>query len=352
MLTIDGSEGEGGGQMLRTALSLSLCTGQPFCLANIRAQRDTPGLRPQHLQAVTAAAQLAEAELSGAAVGSRELVFVPRRFGADIPSGSYRFDIGTAGSTSLVLQTVLLPLLFARAASTVVLLGGTYNSKAPPFDFIDRVFAPLLRRLGARLSLRLQRPGFYPAGGGQIVAEIEPLPDGAASLARLELPSRGAIRRRTATAVVARLPPHIAEREHAVLAARLGWPPEAYVVRSLPRSQSPGNLVLLEIESEHVTEIVSYVGERGLPAEEVAERAAAEALHYLRCEVPVGEHLADQLLLPLALGQGGRYRTVEPSLHTRTQAEIIRRFLPHVRIDLRRESADVTHIEVEAGARS
>ena len=352
MLTIDGSQGEGGGQILRTSLTLSLCTGQPFCLANIRAQRDTPGLRPQHLQAVTAAAQLAEAEVSGAAVGSRELIFQPRRFGAAIAPGAYRFDIGTAGSTSLVLQTVLLPLLLARGASTVTLVGGTYNTKAPPFDFCDRVFAPLLRRIGVGLTLRMHRPGFYPAGGGQIVAEIEPLADGTASLGRLDLLSRGAILRQTATTVLARLPANIGEREHAILLQRMGWPKSAYVVRSIARSQSPGNVVLLEVESEHVTELFSSVGERGLPAEEVAERAAAEALQYLACDAPVGEHLADQLLLPLSLGAGGRYRTVPPSLHTRTQVEIIGRFLPQVGITLRAESAQVTHIEVDPGARS
>lgn len=350
MLTIDGSEGEGGGQILRTSLSLSLCTGQPFCLANIRANRDTPGLRPQHLQSVTAAAQLANAEVTGAAVGSRELLFQPRLSGEAIPPGAYRFDIGTAGSTSLVLQTVLLPLLLSRGSSTVTLLGGTYNTKAPPFDFVDRVFAPMLRRLGISLTLRLRQPGFYPAGGGQIVAEIAPLPDGARSLRRLDLPSRGAILRRTATVVLARLPAQIAEREQAVLRDRLGWPADAYTLRQIPRSQSPGNVVLLEIESEHVTELVSCVGERGVSAEQVAESAASEALHYLRCDVPVGEHLADQLLLPLALGRGGSYRTVEPSLHTRTQADIIRRFLPHVEITLRPESAQVTHIVVETGA--
>lgn len=355
MLTIDGSQGEGGGQILRTSLTLSLCTGQPFCLANVRAGRDKPGLRPQHLQAVTAAAQLANAEVTGAAVGSSELRFVPRLHGAAIPPGAYRFDIGTAGSTSLVLQTVLLPLLLARGPSTVTLIGGTYNTKAPPFDFIDRVFAPVLRRLGVDLRLRLQKPGFYPAGGGQVVAEIAPLPDGTRSLGRLELLERGPLQQRLATVVLARLPEQIAEREQEVLRQRLGWPAAAYAVRSIARSQSPGNVVLLEIASEHVTEMFSSIGERGVPAEQVAENAAVEALHYLSTDAPIGEHLADQLLLPLALGAGGRYRTVEPSLHTRTQVEIIRRFLPQVAIDmrpgLRPESAHVTLVTVEPGAR-
>lgn len=347
-LDIDGSSGEGGGQILRTSLSLSLVTGKPFRLHDIRANRETPGLRPQHLRAVMAAAQLGQADVTGAEVGSRELSFRPQLFGAHLPAGHYRFDIGTAGSTSLVLQTVLPALLGAQGRSQVTVLGGTYNTKAPPFDFLDRVFAPILRRLGSGLALRMQQPGFYPQGGGHIVAEITP-PSDRRAVGRLDLLQRGPLRRRQATAVSARLPEHVATRELDCLRRLLDWPPDCFAVRSLPRSRSPGNIVLIELESEQVTELVSCVGERGVPAEEVARSAAEEALTYLRADVPVGEHLADQLLLPLALGQGGCFRTLPPSLHTRTQAEIVRRFLPHVAIDLIEESAHATRIEVTVG---
>ncbi len=328
LVSLDGSHGEGGGQILRTALSLSMRTGRPFALHQIRQNRDKPGLRPQHLAAVQAAAQLSAAEVAGAEVGSRELTFRPQLHGEDIPSGVYRFDIGTAGSAPLVLQTVLPALLAAAGPTTVTILGGTYNPKAPPFDFIARVFVPLLGRLGAAVRVHMDRPGFYPAGGGQLLAEVSPCP----RVGRLELGERGAVLSRQATAIAARLPEHVAARELTALRQHLGWPPNCFATRVITRSQSPGNALLIEIQSEHITELVSCVGERGIAAEEVARRAAAEASAYLAADVPVGEHLADQLLLPLALGHGGTYRTVEPSLHTRTQADVIGQFLPAVAI--------------------
>jgi len=346
LIEIDGSQGEGGGQILRTALSLSLRTGIPFRLVKVRANRDKPGLRPQHLMAVTSAAQLGGAELKGAVVGSRELIFSPRLFGKGLPAGDYRFDIGTAGSAPLVLQTLLPALLAAEGPSTVTISGGTYNAKAPPYDFIARVFAPLLTRLGAGLAVRMHSPGFYPAGGGQIVAEITPC----TRLGRLELLDRGSIRARCATAVCARLPESICQREVGTLRAQLGWPADCFRVRTLPRSASPGNVVLLEIESEHITELFSCVGERGVRAEEVAARAAEEALAYLRTDVPVGEHLADQLIMPLALGHGGVYRTTAPSLHTLTQVDIVRRFVPAADITLVEESGGAFRVEIKLPA--
>lgn len=341
-LELDGSHGEGGGQILRSALSLSLRTGQPFRLVKVRENRDKPGLRPQHLVAVNAAAQLGAAEVRGAQVGSRELSFRPQLYGDRLSGGDYRFDIGTAGSAPLVLQTLLPALLHASGPATVTICGGTYNPKAPPFDFIDRVFAPLLLRLGASVQVRLDRPGFYPAGGGQLFAAITPCPQ----LGRLTLRERGALVTRQATAVTARLPEHVAARELAAVRELLGFAPDCLHTRVLARSASPGNALLIELASEHVTELFSCVGERGVPAEEVARRAASEARQYLQAGVPVGEHLADQLLLPLALGQGGVYRTVEPSLHTRTQAELIRRFLPAVDIRLSQESPLAHLVEV------
>lgn len=344
-VVIDGSEGEGGGQILRTSLSLSLRTGIPFRLVKVRANRDRPGLRPQHLAAVMAAAQVGGALLDGAEVGSGELRFAPQLHGAGLAPGNYRFDIGTAGSAPLVLQTVLPALLAASGPSRVTILGGTYNTKAPPFDFIERVFAPLIRRLGGGLDVRMVSPGFYPAGGGQIQADIEPCP----KLAPLELLDRGAIVARRATAVSARLPGHVAERELTTLREELGWPPDCFFSRELRRSHSPGNIVLVEIESEHTTELFSAVGERGVRAEDVAAHAAAEARAYLDAGVPVGEHLADQLIQLLALGQGGVYRTTAPSSHTLTQLDIVRRFLPGTDIRITQESELAHRIEVFAG---
>jgi RNA 3'-terminal phosphate cyclase (ATP) len=323
VLTIDGSQGEGGGQVLRTSLALSLVTGTPFRIERIRAARKTPGLLRQHLTAVNAARDIGRAEVDGAAIGSPELAFRPRA----VHAGTYTFAVGTAGSASLVLQTVLPPLLVAGTTSTLTLEGGTHNPSAPPFDFLARVFLPLLRRMGARVDAELERYGFYPAGGGRFTVRI----DGGAKLAPLSLLERGAVRRRRAWALVSDLPPRIAERELRTVQEQLGWAPEELEVVALTsasgRTRGPGNVVMLEIESEHVTELFTAFGARGVRAEAVAERAVAETRRYLAAAVPVGEHLADQLLVPLALGPGGAFRTLPLTPHATTSMDVIRAFL-------------------------
>jgi RNA 3'-terminal phosphate cyclase (ATP) len=320
MLKIDGSQGEGGGQILRTSLALAIITGRPVLIQNIRAKRDKPGLRRQHLTAVRAAATISGGQLSGDDIGSRELRFTP----AAVLPGAYQFDVGSAGSTTLVLQTILFPLLLAAGRSTIELVGGTHNPFAPPFDFLDRAFLPLVNRMGPRIVLALERPGFYPAGGGRLRVEIDP----AARLAPLELLERGETLRRLCRVTLANLPDHIAERELAAVASALDWPEECLEVRRYrDRHFGPGNVVTIEIESEHVTEVFTSFGRRGVPAETVGGEVAAEARRYLEAEVPVGEHLADQLALPLALAGGGTYVTLRPTPHTTTNIEIIREFL-------------------------
>jgi RNA 3'-terminal phosphate cyclase (ATP) len=207
-----------------------------------------------------------------------------------IRPGSYRFAVGTAGSTGLVLQTVLLPLLAADAASSLVLEGGTHNPHAPPFDFLAGAFVPLLRRIGAGVECRLERAGFYPAGGGRIAVEIAP----AGPLRPLVLPARGATRRRRARALVARLTRQIGDRELAVVRSRLGWTDAELEVVTLADAPGPGNVLVLEIESEHVTEIFTGFGAVGVRAETVAESAVREARRYLAADVPVGPYLADR----------------------------------------------------------
>ena len=170
MITIDGSKGEGGGQVLRSSLSLSMVTGQPFRIKNIRAGRAKPGLLRQHLTCVRASEAVCNATVEGAELGSKEIVFRP---GAVQP-GLHTFAVGTAGSAMLVLQTVLPPLMLATETSTVTVEGGTHNDHAPPFDFLEHAFVPLLRRMGARVDLILDGYGFYPAGGGRVVATISP----------------------------------------------------------------------------------------------------------------------------------------------------------------------------------
>lgn len=319
MLNIDGSMGEGGGQILRSSLALSLCLCTPFRISNIRRARDKPGLRRQHLAAVQAAAAIGEAHVEGAELGSQALSFVPRRLRA----GQHHFAIGTAGSTTLVLQTVLPALLTAQAPSRLVLEGGTHNPHAPPFDFLDLAFLPLINCMGPKIIARLERPGFYPAGGGLIDVEIKPV----ARLQPLDLLERGRILRQYACAVVANLPAQIAQRELQVIGAQLGLDAGQLELRVARTAKGPGNVVTVTVQSEHVTEVFTGFGERGVRAETVAAGVVKDVQCYLSAGVPVGEHLADQLLLPFALAGGGSYLTLAPSSHATTNIAVIGAFL-------------------------
>ncbi len=320
-LTIDGSHGEGGGQILRSSLALALATGRPIRVVKIRAGRAKPGLLRQHLTAVNAARVLSGAEVSGAELGSRELVFTP----GPMRAGEHAFSIGSAGSTLLVVQALLPALLVGEGRFEVTIEGGTHNPSAPTYDYFVRVLAPMLRRLGARIEARLDRPGFYPAGGGRMRIVIEG--GGSQRLAPLDLCERGEVRSRLAIALISALPRHVAEREIATACDRLGWDASACGVVEAARSPGPGNVVSIEVQCEYVTEMFVAFGERGLAAERVALAAAEEAAAWLAVVPPVGAHLADQLLVPLALGGGGRFRTVQPTLHTTTQVDLLKQFI-------------------------
>lgn len=321
MIVIDGSEGEGGGQIVRNALALSLVTGKPFRVTNIRGRREKPGLMRQHLTAVEAACAIGGATCEGVAVGSSEIAFTPGR----VVSGEYRFAVGTAGSTSLVLQTVLMPLLLADAPSRLVLEGGTHNMMAPPFEFIERAFLPIINRMGPEVSARLTRHGFFPRGGGRIEVDILPGP-----LAAIECINRGALKSVSGTAMFAGLPFDIAEREIKTARKLLpDWPEEAFSVRQLPEEQGPGNALLLEAVFEHATEIVTGFGKLGVSAESLAKTAAHRMGGFLASDAFAGPYLADQLLLPFALAGGGSFTTVKPSQHARTAADVIERFTGH-----------------------
>lgn len=335
-LAIDGSAGEGGGQIVRTCLGLSLLTGRPFRLDRLRAKRKKPGLLRQHLTAVRAAAQIGQADVEGAALGSSSLQFTPGR----VQPGDYLFDIGSAGSTTLVLQTVLPALLTAPGPSQLVLIGGTHNSMAPPFEFLARAYLPLVGQMGPRVDATLQRHGFFPVGGGQMTVVVEP----AERLSPLELLDRGPLIDRRVSALVSRLPLSIAQREVDTVCQDLAWPPECGRTESVPAA-GPGNVVLIELQSRHLTEVVAGFGQRGVLAETVAGGAAEAARRYLQVDAPVGECLADQLVLLLALSGGGRFRTLPPSSHTRTNAQVIQRFL-EVAIDIRPLGDDVWEISV------
>lgn len=320
IIELDGSQGEGGGQILRSALSLSMCMGHSIHIKNIRAKRKKPGLMRQHLTAVQAATAISGAEVEGAFAGSTELKFAPNA----IQGGDYRFSIGTAGSCTLVLQTILPALLMASQDSQITLNGGTHNSMSPPFHFLQRAFVPLLARMGAGVELQLNRFGFYPAGGGEIGMKIK----GGHRLAPLHLQSRGERLNAYAESFVAGLPAHIAERELAVVKKRMAWNDEQLHLRGLDRNQGPGNALLITLEYEHVTEVFSGFGEKGVSAETVANGAVKAVHNYLSGEATVSSFLADQLLLPMALAGGGSFTATDWSLHAATNADIIQRFLP------------------------
>lgn len=317
LLHIDGSIG--GGQVLRSALSLSALTGQPFSIENIRAQRSRPGLMRQHLTAARAAAEICGAEMQGAELGSTTLRFHPRK----VRSGRYRFSVGGAGSACLVLQTVLPPLLVAEGQSELSFEGGTHNPLAPPYPFLDEVFFPIIERMGPRLVRVLHRSGFAPAGGGSFDVRIEPVK----ALAALDHHQRGALLTLSAEAQVANLPQAIATRELNVAREELDIGEQALALRT-PAANGPGSVVILRATHEHSSELITGFGERGVHAEQIAKRAAREMKTYLASSAAVGEHLADQLLIPFAMASGGSFSTLHETAHFASNVHVIERFLP------------------------
>lgn len=325
MLTIDGSQGEGGGQIIRTSVALSLVTGQPVTLKQIRARRSKPGLQRQHLTAVRAAAEIGSAETDGVRLGSSQLVFRP---GA-VQSGGYRFRIGTAGSASLVLQTVLPALLLAESESQVEVEGGTHNPLAPTVDFLRESYARLLGRIGPTLEIQLNRAGFYPAGGGRITATIK----GVSAWRPLELISRGRLTNRRVVATVARLPRSIADRECGAFRRYANWPANCFESEEV-ESNGPGNVIRAELTYDRHTEVLTAFGKKGVKAEDVARTLWREVKRYQSIEAPVGEHLADQLMLLIAVaarqGVASRFLTGPLSGHSETHLVILREFLHDV----------------------
>ncbi|GAK60449.1 RNA 3'-terminal phosphate cyclase [Candidatus Vecturithrix granuli] len=319
MVVIDGAFGEGGGQILRTSLALSLVTCKPFQIERIRANRKKPGLGKQHLTAVNAAAQVGSAHVQGNSLGSMELTFAPQQI---IP-GRYHFVVGTAGSSTLVLQTILPALLTVPTRSELILEGGTHNPLAPSFDFLEKTFLPILCRMGVNITVSLERPGFYPAGGGKFSALIEPTNQ----LSRLDLFERGIIKKCSATALLSKLPQHIGERELNILERELGWPARNLTIEEVQNPYGPGNALIAKVECEHITTVFTGFGERGVRAETVAHKLAEEIREYLDADVPVDRHLADQLILPMALAGGGGFRTIAPTTHTLTNIEVLKQFL-------------------------
>jgi RNA 3'-terminal phosphate cyclase (ATP) len=342
MIELDGSLGEGGGQILRTALALSLITGKAFCIDNIRAKRPKPGLMRQHLACVQAAVAVGGGEdatqaVSGrgqaAQVGDTSLTFTPGK----ICAGDYEFAIGSAGSCMLVLQTVLWPLVMANRASALTLRGGTHNPMAPSLSFL-RLLTPYLSGLGPDLMvIELRRHGFYPAGGGEVRVTVHPpAVSGLLGLAPIHIMQRGALVDAYAECLHGGIPKGVAERELAALQSGLGWRDDQLRNRALRANEGPGNALLVVLKYEHITEVFASYGERGVSAEQVAHKLLREVRAYQAHAAPVGPHLADQLMIPMALaalqsgkGQGGgQYWATELTEHTLTNAQVIEKFLP------------------------
>lgn len=339
MIHIDGSFGEGGGQILRTSLALSLVTGKSFRIDHIRANRRKPGLARQHLTAVNAAVEIGQGAVKGNTLNSMNVSFSP----GIVKPGRYHFAVGTAGSCTLVLQTILPALLIAKGTTELVLEGGTHNPFAPTFDFLNITFLPVLKRMGVMVKAVLERPGFYPAGGGKFSVFIEP----GGPLSRLELLERGNIKKQSATALVSKLPGSIGEREIKVLREKLSWDRRHLSVEEVQNPIGPGNVLIVSIECAYITEVFTGFGARGVRAETVAKRTAKEVQEYLTANVPVGRHLADQLIIPMALAGGGKFRTLSPSQHTTTNIEVVKRFLD-IDFTMKQMTGSVWEIEIKA----
>ena len=330
-LLIDGAHGEGGGQILRTGLALAALLGRSVQFTRIRAGRRRPGLAAQHLTAVRAAAALCAATLHGDALDSQELRFAPQR---PVRSGSYAFDVaaartgGSAGGTSLVLQTILLPLALTAGRSDVVLQGGTHLTHSPSFDYLRDIWLPALRCLGIRAGVALNVWGWYPVGRGAIRAEIAGAPPQAGSLATLNLLTPGPLLRITGRAVAANLPEHIPQRMAERASALFACLATNVDIRvESVRAACAGAGIFLVAEHQHARAGFSAVGVRGKPSEQVAEEAAEALLRYHSSGAAVDRHLADQMLSPLSFAAGPSHLLVEQvTRHLETNASIIEQF--------------------------
>ena len=320
LISIDGSQGEGGGQIVRTALALSAVTGQGFEITRIRAGRAVPGLRPQHVAAVRAATLACGARVGGAFDGSPDLRFEP----GPIAAGDFRFEIATAGAVTLVLQTVLLPLATGSQPSRMVVTGGTHVPLSPSFHYLDRHWRAVMERFGLTASLKLVKAGFYPPGGGEVRAEVQPW----ARSASLSIETRGALVSVRGLSGASRVSGDVARRQ-ADAARDLLWErrrlESAWEITEV-KAPSPGSFLLLEAVFEEGRAAFGFLGQRGLRAEVLGDRAARTLIKFLEGEGAVDAHLADQLAVPLALSGGGRVSTTEVTRHLETVAAVIGQF--------------------------
>ena len=354
MIVINGSYGEGGGQVLRTSLTLSALLGEPLRIENIRAKRRKPGLQAQHLTGVRAMAQICDAELEGADLGSLTLAFRPL---SSPRAGEYSFDVaearkgGSAGASSLVFQTLLLPLAFAPGQSRLTIRGGTHVAWSPPFHYLTHVYLPALACTGLEARAEIERWGWYPIGGGEMTASIRGRTE--SYLSGLDLVERGELKRLWGISATSNLPPHIGQRQKKRAEGYLqkrGFDPRIEIVEA--PSPGQGTIVFLVAEYEHAVAGFSSPGRRGKPAEKVAEEACREFIEYHQSGACLDEHLADQLILPMALASGpSAFTTCKITQHLLTNVWVVEQFLD-VRFDIKGEEGQRGRVQKPASGSS
>lgn len=318
MIKIDGSFGEGGGQILRSSLTLSMLTNQNFEIKNIRSGRSKPGLLRQHLTAVKAATQISNAKVEGDYIGSTSLKFSPQ----EVQAGKYEFKIGSAGSCMLVLQTILPALMLQNNESEIYLEGGTHNPMAPPFDFLDKTFLPILKKMGVDVEMSLLRPGFYPAGGGQVLIKINPCK----TLSSVNLDTFGELKSIKPRVLFSNLPHQVVRRELATLRKKLNLSFDDRDCTVETNALGPGNIVELEVETDQLSQSFYGFAFRGKKAELVAQNCIDQVKEYLECKAPVSEYLCDQLIIPMMYAKG--HLLCSPlSMHSKTNIEVVRKFV-------------------------
>lgn len=342
MIELNGAHGEGGGQILRSALALSLLTQQPFRLYNLRANRDKPGLRPQHLAAVQAAAQISNAHTTGAALNSHKITFVPQT----VRGGAYTFSIPTAGAATLLLHTLYLPLLLSGTSAHLTLGGGTHVPYSPTFDYLLHIWQPAMQQIGLDIRLQFKQAGFYPEGGGEFDAILRP----ASRPAPLNAETRGDLVRIRGYSQGANLPEDILRRQklHALNRLQAVCRDSKITLQTLSAA-GKGTALFLLTESQHARAGFSALGKKGKPAEQVANEAVNDLLAYLNTPAALDPHLADQVLLPLAFATGeSNFSVSRVTQHLLTNADTIRAFLP-VQIDIQGEIGAPGNVHVVPG---
>lgn len=318
---VDGSTGEGGGQILRTSLTLSCITGKNLHIENIRAARRNPGLAKQHLSCVRAACKICDGRAQGATKGSQVLDFIP----GPIRSGDYHFDIGSAGSASLVVQTLLPALFLADKPSTLSVAGGTHNPMAPPFDFLNETFLPAISTAGFDGNCKLIKHGFFPAGGGKITFNIQPWRKQPQHI--IDLCHTNKEPQIHARIYTAKLPEHVAQRQRKLLLqSELNIQNVEHI--EVEDSDGPGNCAMIRLCNGKRTTVFTAFGMRGKPSEDVISEVVSLAKDFLASEAAVDCFLTDQLLIYMALAKAGSFTTNELSSHLQTNMEVIKKFLP------------------------